>query len=278
MNKHNITLGCDPEIFIENETEIVSAIGLIPGTKENPHPISDEGHSIQIDNIAMDFNIPPSHNIEEFKQHINFVKDHLQIIAKANNYQLSQKSSGIINPEYLKNPIAQQFGCDPDFDVYLQQVNEPPDCNTQLRSVGGHVHIGYPNPDNQETSEKIVKAFDMFVTLPSLLIDKDERRRELYGKAGCFRFKDFGVECRQLSNFWIHNDELIEFVYNNTIEAVNLVLDGEIDEFIEMFSEDVKNTINENNKEQAQVLIKKINQKKEEKNDKHNINSTINSL
>jgi hypothetical protein len=277
MNKHNITLGCDPEIFIENETEVVSAIGLIPGTKENPHPISDEGHSIQIDNIAMEFNIPPSHTFEEFKNHINFVKDHLQIIARANGYQLSKKCSEIINPKYLKDPIAQQFGCDPDFDVYLQQVNEPPNCNTQLRSVGGHVHIGYSNPE-QEVSEKIVKAFDIFVTLPALLIDNDERRRELYGKAGCFRFKDFGVECRALSNFWIHDDTLIEFVYNNTIKAVTLVLDGEIDEILNEFSEDVKNTINENNKEQAQILINKINQKKEQKNDKHNINNTINSL
>lgn len=122
----------------------------------------------------------------------------------------------------------------------------------------GHIHIGYPNA-NQETSEKIVKAFDIFLTLPALLIDKDERRRELYGKAGAFRFKEpWGVECRALSNFWIHSKELTAWVYKRTIQVVECVLEGNADSLIDQYSEKVVEAINTNNKELAQELISEI--------------------
>lgn len=122
----------------------------------------------------------------------------------------------------------------------------------------GHVHIGYPNA-NQETSEKVIKAFDIFVALPSLLIDKDDRRRELYGKAGAFRFKEpWGCEARVLSNFWIHSEELIRWVYRQTIKAVECVLNGKADELFEKYSDKVVEAINTNNKELAKELIQEI--------------------
>ena len=260
MKIHNISLGTDPEIFIENEKEIISAEGLIPGTKYEPHPITDRGHCIQIDNIAFEFNIPPCSTKEEYIENINFVKDHLSIIAEANGAKLSKLASAEINPIYLQTQNAQTFGCEPDFNVYERDVNESPNSQTNLRCVGGHVHVGIPEEYRTEDNlERIVKMFDIMVTLPSLLLDKDERRRELYGKAGSFRFKDFGVECRALSNFWIHSNELIEWVFEQTIKAVTVVLDGKADEYIKLYGEDTVTAINTNNKELAKQTIEKIN-------------------
>ena len=256
----NITIGSDPEIFIESvdNNEIISAIGMVPGSKDMPHPITDEGHYIQTDNIALEFNIPPCKTEDEFVHHINYVKDYLGVIVAANGAQLSTKASGEINPLFLAHPQAQEFGCEPDLNVYLKEENAKPDVNTNLRCVGGHIHIGYPNA-NQTDSENIVKAFDIFVTLPALLIDKDDRRRELYGKAGAFRFKEpWGLECRALSNFWVHSDELMRWVYKQTIKAANYALDGDQDNLFELYSERVVNAINTNDKSLAKELLFEI--------------------
>jgi hypothetical protein len=255
--KHNIKLGTDPEIFIENETEIVSAVGLIPGTKSEPHPISDKGHCIQTDNIAFEFNIPACDNADDYVENINYVKEYLDVIAKAHGFKLSTKASDEINPIHLQSEQAQVFGCEPDFNVYLEDMNPSPNSNTNLRCVGGHVHIGYDNP-NQSQSVNIVKMFDIFVTLPSLLIDNDERRRELYGKAGSFRFKDFGVECRQLSNFWIHDDTLIKWVFNQTIKAVSCVLENKHTYYLDKYSTQVVQAIDNNDKKLAKLLLTQI--------------------
>ena len=105
--------------------------------------------------------------------------------------------------------------------------------------------------------------FDIFVTLPALLKDKDDQRRKQYGKAGSFRAKDFGVECRALSNFWIHSDELIKWVFEQTVNAVETVLNDESDIFIEKFSERVREAIDTNNKTNAEILIAEIEKEKQ---------------
>lgn len=55
----------------------------------------------------------------------------------------------------------------------------------------GHIHIGYNNPEI-EKSVDIIKAMDLFLGIPSILMDKDTLRRSRYGKAGAFRFKSYG--------------------------------------------------------------------------------------
>src|SRR5690606_27611941 len=98
-------------------------------------------------------------------------------------------------------------------------VNDPPAAHTLLRTAGGHIHVGYDNPDNAMSAD-IVLAMDVMLGVPSVLIDGDTRRRQMYGKAGCFRFKEYGLEYRTLSNFWIMSEERIRWAFRQTQQAV----------------------------------------------------------
>ena len=122
----------------------------------------------------------------------------------------------------------------------------------------GHIHIGFENI-TQEKQENVVKAFDILLGLPSVWLDPDTRRRRMYGKAGAFRFKDFGVECRILSNFWIQSDETIEWVYNETIKAVELALNNDLSEIFEKYGDNIQLAINESNVDLAKELYLEIN-------------------
>lgn len=256
----NLTIGADPELFLERRGEIISAEGLIGGTKYEPKLISDKGHSIQEDNIMAEFNIPPSKDKEEFVNNIEFVKEHLEILAKMHDATLNFSASASLDPKYLKTKQAKEFGCMPDYNVYSKSVNERPKGGGNLRTCGGHIHIGYDNP-NQKDSENIILALDATIGLKSLGIDMDDNRRTMYGKAGSFRFKPFGIEYRTLSNFWIANTELIGWAYDQVIEAIQLINDGYIDLIIG-YSKEIEEAINTNNRDLAKIMLEKLEKNK----------------
>ena len=120
----------------------------------------------------------------------------------------------------------------------------------------GHISIGWDNP-TQEQQLDMVKAMDVTVGLESVLLDFDTERKKLYGKAGCFRFREYGIEYRSLSNFWIKSDESLKWAWNTTMKAIELVNSGKIEEVKELGSYIVE-AINTNNKELAQELLNKI--------------------
>jgi hypothetical protein len=254
----NVTLGADPELFLEKDGEVVSAEGLIGGTKEEPKAISEEGHCIQEDNVMIEFNIPASKTAVEFRDNINFVKDYLSALATIQGGKLNFSASAELDTKYLQTDQAKLFGCDPDYSVHLKRQNTPPESTGSLRTCGGHIHVGYDNP-SQEVSEKIIYAMDFVLGLESINLDPDDRRREMYGNAGCFRFKEYGVEYRTLSNFWITTNELMEWAFNSTLKAIELVNSGVIDLLIKDYAKAVKIVIDNNDKEAAKLLLKVVN-------------------
>ena len=120
----------------------------------------------------------------------------------------------------------------------------------------GHISIGWDNP-TQEQQLDMVKAMDATVGLESVLLDFDTERKKLYGKAGCFRFREYGIEYRSLSNFWIKSDESLKWSWDTTMKAIELVNSGKIEEVKELGVYIVE-AINTNNKDLAQELLNKI--------------------
>ncbi|MOA35237.1 hypothetical protein D3C78_1566850 [compost metagenome] len=70
------------------------------------------------------------------------------------------------------------------------------------------------------------KQLDYYLGLGSLLYDPDVKRRTMYGAAGAFRPKPYGVEYRVLSNAWLKSEELMGWVYRMTIKGINDLFEG----------------------------------------------------
>lgn len=74
----------------------------------------------------------------------------------------------------------------------------------------------------------------MFLGVPSIVLDDDKERRSLYGSAGSFRFKEYGIEYRTLSNFWLKNKDFMSWVFDQTQLAItsNVEIDQKCQDII----------------------------------------------
>ena len=219
------TIGADPELFIRNKytNKYTSAVGLITGTKDEPTPIDNLGHAYQVDNVAVEFNIAPAASLQDFRASIHKVLDYLR--QKLPDYDFSKESAVSFPKDELNTPEAQLFGCEPDFDAWNMIENVKPHADdANLRSAGGHIHVGSDIAINNPIA--VIRALDLHLGVPSVRLDAGSLRRQLYGKAGSFRFKKYGTEYRTLSNFWIFDNSLIDWAYQGTQRALEFVEKG----------------------------------------------------
>lgn len=257
-----VTIGSDPELFIydSKKKKVISAVGLLPGTKENPY-VDEEfprsGFGLQTDNILGEFNIPPAMNMDDFVSSIEYMKGYIRKKVKEINpdYDIKCCGSQKVCKDQLQTDQAKLFGCDPDYNVYTEKQNEVGSAkDTNLRSAGCHFHIGYEKP-NIETSLQMLKYIDAYVGVPSVLKDPDVERRQLYGRAGCFRLQPWGFEYRVLSSYFISSTEIIKWVYNQLQKAI-----GEYSYCGPLPKESfVVETINNSNKLAAKILSAQYN-------------------
>lgn len=254
----NVTVGADPELFViqEKTGEVVSAEPYIKGTKYEPFNFdkSHRGFCTSLDNVMAEFTIPPVKSSEEMCRAIHHSVDFINGLLPQ-GFKTVPVASAILDEKYLQTESAKLFGCEPDFNAWLRMPNEPPKTEgNNMRTCGGHVHIGYEEP-YIPTSEELVKACDIYLGVPSIIMDEDNRRREMYGKAGCFRMPPHGVEYRVLSNFWLKSNELIRWVYNQLMRVVDFVNEGSV-----ITPEDavlIQRAINTSDKQIARHLINK---------------------
>lgn len=222
------TFGCDPELFILNDLgKLVTAAGLIPGTKDKPHVV--EYGAVQVDGMAAEFNIDPVTNFMDWDRNIEAVMKQLQdFLPKGYSFHI------VPSVRFDKDVFdgapdeAKELGCNPDFNAWTGEVNPPPELpdDPYLRTASGHIHIGWgeglENHDIQHilNCRDMVKQLDWYLGAWSVSKDKDPTRRSLYGKAGAYRPKPYGVEYRVLSNFWIAEQDARMAVWNRLQQAV----------------------------------------------------------
>ena len=246
-----ITIGCDPEFFVQNKGKFVCAHGLVAGTKHEPCPVNNG--AVQVDGYALEFNINPARSPEEFSMYVEDVIGTLRrMVDKKYKFVLGCPTADF-SPEYMAKQCAEanELGCDPDYNAWTGKKNIKPNASLPMRTAAGHIHIGWEGDKDAELQMAMVRQMDCFLGLPSLFYDGDTRRREMYGKASCFRFKPYGVEYRTLSNAWLKSKELMEGVCRNAIIGAECLLSGDLD----LSGMDVQDIINTNDKECAKAII-----------------------
>jgi hypothetical protein len=112
-----------------------------------------------------------------------------------------------------------------------------PDANEVFRTGAGHIHIGWTDDqpctnDHFNDCKRLARQLDYYLGLPSMFWDNDTKRRLLYGKAGAFRPKHYGMEYRVLSNLWLNSEKLQRFIFKNSVKAFNDLQSGK-----DLFSE-----------------------------------------
>ena len=228
-----IKIGCDPELFVKDAKtgEIISAHDLLPGTKVDPYKVA--AGAVQVDGAAAEFNIDPSNSPAEFVRNIKTVMDQLKVMLKDNQFHIEPFVT-FPKDYFTKLPESvRELGCNPDWNAWTGQVNPAPEGDsTTLRTASGHLHIGWcegMEPHSTfhfEDCCSVVKQLDYYLGMTSLIWDKDPTRRQLYGKAGAFRPKPYGVEYRVLSNVWLKSQRLQEWIWHVTQKAINDLSSG----------------------------------------------------
>lgn len=227
------TIGCDPELFAYNTSseKFISAHPYVKGTKENPFPVGDG--ATQLDGVAAEFNIFPCRTVEQFVARIRSVKQDMEEMFYNPDIELRAEPVAWFNEEYfnLLPDKVKELGCMPDFNAYTREVNDPPVTDKPFRTGSGHIHVGYNTDDITRSSYDVgvmnrVKQLDYTLYPLSLLWDSSQERRELYGAPGAFRFKPYGFEYRVLSNKWVDDTLLQEWVFKATVRAMQLYDEG----------------------------------------------------
>jgi len=282
MDIYRTTMSCgaDPEFFLKNEkNEIVSAKEVLKD-KENlfgeggKDAIKSNWANLIPDGILAEINIDDTKcraNLGNgFSEAFNGIKNILE------EKKLKICFDGVV---LIKKPIfdkmnseSKEFGCVPSYNVYTKGIsNIPVNSETyRYRSAGGHLHLGLNISDfkNWELyKDQIVMMLDYIVGNTFVLLDqnkKQKKRREVYGRAGEYRLKPYGIEYRTLSNYWLRDYKLMSLAFNLANLAVSLVENG-VDRrlFEEVSVEHVKTAINNNNVELAKknmiAIFKHIN-------------------
>jgi hypothetical protein len=252
MKIKNITIGSDPEGWIVNKLtgEPTPITGLLKGSKGEPISFLP-GYGYQEDNCSWEFNIPPCKTKEQFIDTFSAALEELESVL--DEYILRITPSIEFDSSLLTEKSQVEIGCSEDFNAYTYDVETIPNLAiTGKRFAGGHIHIGYNNP-NWEKSVLLCKHFDVYLGLLAVLLDNDTERKAIYGTPGRHRIKDYGIEYRTLSNFWIKSPELIALIWDQAIAAIKNC--NEIGTLIEMFSEEVTNAIILDDKDLALNLI-----------------------
>ena len=241
---HKLLLGSDPELFLTRDGIPFPACGLIGGTKDRARTVPHGG--VLEDNVMLEYIHDPADSLEAWLHSHRRMLSSCEGIASAVGMGVDLiRSSYEFRSEILDyfGGQARQFGCVPDFNAYTGRKNPRPTADSNLRTCAGHIHFGSDELASLtfEQKREVVYYLDHVVGRYCVYNDPDLTRMQRYGQAGAFRPKEYGLEYRVPSNFWLRDDTVMSEIYDKCVQAYNMWLNQvDIPE-----PEDIQREINE---------------------------------
>jgi hypothetical protein len=235
-----LNLGCDPEFFLTSKDgAVIGSEKVLP--KDGLKAEGTYGKII-IDGVQAEINPLPSTCRQSLAYAIGYCFGQLNRSLEAQGLgQISVKTDPLVDVSQTEMDSLSErskiFGCDPSMNVHEKgQSKIEADPKKYLkRSAGGHIHLGFIKGAAEcykdvSTSLKnidvMVPMLDIIVGNTCVLLDRDPNnieRRKNYGKVGEFRLKEYGLEYRTLSNFWLRSYTTMSFVMGLARMAVHFV-------------------------------------------------------
>jgi hypothetical protein len=230
MKAENITLGCDPELLVQSTNQTIVAVPaweVVSAKKgDTPLPISSNT-SIHADGVALEFNTTPvpirhfaDRALNSFRDTATWVKSTGEVMGKKLRAIASVPEITDFSKEVLANPLANLDGCAVDYCAYNEDPCRPrerqPINSSSMRYLGGHIHVGYDTSIIPPWA--MARFFDLFVYAPIVTSDKQPNRRPIYGLAGLYRPKPYGMEYRTPSSYWLTHGSIARTIQKNIQE------------------------------------------------------------
>lgn len=219
------TFGTDPEFILKKNGKLVSSIPVLNANKDTKKKVGK--CQFFSDNVLAECCLPAASSKDEAVANIRDCLTKYAALVAPNI--IVPQASATFPPAQLNDPEALKINCNLENCAYAMQTLEADEDTfkkTNLRSAGGHVHLGAKFLKKGLSNYMTIRLMDLFLGLPSIYIDHDPtsaKRRELYGKAGRFRDTDYGVEYRSIGNFWLASPKLVELVYDLSEFVLNFV-------------------------------------------------------
>ena len=260
-------IGTDTELFLRKDGKFISAHGLIPGSKANPYPVKKG--MVQVDGMALEFGIDPAATWPKFRNNINTVLSRLQDMIP-DNTEMALTASAHFDDKIMKEQPQEaiELGCDPDYNAWTGEENPAPLPHPTMRTAGGHIHIGFVEGKLKEAGDQahfedcraVAKELDYYNGLYAVCQDEDVLRISMYGKAGAFRPKPYGVEYRVLSNFWLLRSDYMKRIFDGCLWAMNGLKNKQT--AVDSQGDEAQYIINSNNVEGAAFILQRLGARK----------------
>jgi len=257
------SIGTDPEVFLFNgNNQLIPAFEILPF--KDDAPILKNNHKIFWDGFQAEWNYNGGRNsIDELIEDVRLALASLNEIVKKHDPKGYISLQDVVRVDDNKLQTLEEvfimLGCMPSYNAYRRNGLQVDDCRKlKHRFAGGHLifNLGGRRPDYLGTVRMIDKVLGIWSVGAARNFD-NPIRRQYYGLAGEFRMprfgRNFGIEYRTLSNFWLASPELMRMTWYVGRQAMALAHskqaklwaanDNEVEQIINTLNVDAANDI-----------------------------------